>query len=185
MPSALNSGLFDLLNVPAKGLLILSAQPAKFGALDQSLAAYRAAGARLVISLLPDHELAELDLQTIQDDCVRASLAWAHCPIDDLSPPGPLFALRWHGIASHVHALLDDGAGVALHCKAGLGRTGTVAARILIERGLSASDALRLVRQTRPGSIETAAQEQYLQRFATHKTQGVDLSGDTNGGAMR
>lgn len=166
MPSTQNSELFNRLEVPAGGVLILSANPAKFGAVDQALSLYRAEGARLVISLLPHHELRSLGLQSVQDRCAQAGLEWAHCPIDDFAPPGPLFEQHWDGIASRVHSMLDHGEGVALHCHAGLGRTGTVAARILIERGLCASDAIELVRQKRPCSIETAKQENYLQHFA-------------------
>jgi len=61
-----------------------------------------------------------------------------------------------------VHALLDRGDSVALHCRAGLGRTGTVAARVLLERGLNVQAAVDLVRQARPGAIETQVQEAYL-----------------------
>ncbi|MFZ4478800.1 MAG: dual specificity protein phosphatase family protein [Rhodoferax sp.] len=185
MPSPLDSELFSLLEVPAGGLLILSAQPSKFGAVEQALAAYRAAGARHLISLLPDHELLTLGLQSMQDRCAQSGLTWAHCPIDDFSAPGPVFEQHWNGIASRVHSLLDHGEGVALHCRAGLGRTGTVAARILIERGLSASDAIRLVRQTRPGSIETATQEHYLQRHFSQPASGRELSGTASAGVPR
>ena len=166
MPMTPGTDLFSLLAVPAGGWLILSAHPAKFGAADEALAAYRTAGARLLVSLLPDHEMQAIGLQSMPDRCARSGLVWAHCPIDDFSPPGPLFEQHWNGISSCVHALLDRGEGVALHCRAGLGRTGTVAARILTERGLPGLDAIRLVRQTRPGSIETATQEAYLQQFS-------------------
>ncbi len=166
MPATQDSELFNLLDVPAGGILILSAHPAHFGAVDDALLAYRAAGAKLLISLLPHHELRTLGLQSVQHCCAQAGLEWAHCPIDDFSPPGPLFEQHWHGTASRVHSLLDNCEGVALHCRAGLGRTGTVAARVLIERGLCAADAIQLVRQKRPGSIETAKQENYLQHFA-------------------
>jgi len=184
MPSTQDSELFNLLDVPAGGRLILSAQPAKFGALDQAIAAYRRSGARLVVTLLPDQELKSLGLQSLLDHCARHDLTWAHCPIDDFSPPGPAFEQQWNGVATTVTSLLDRGDGVALHCRAGLGRTGTVAALILIERGLSASDAIGLVRQTRPGSIETMAQEEYLRHFASHFAAGLKASGRANGGEL-
>lgn len=63
---------------------------------------------------------------------------------------------------------LNHGHAVALHCWAGLGRAGTVAARILMEReGMRADEAIAYVRQARPGSIETAAQVDYLQSLRT------------------
>lgn len=173
-PFTPGSGLFDLLKVPSGGILILAAQPAKFGSVKQALEAYHGAGARLLVTLLPDHELNALGLQAVRESCEATGLPWAHCPIEDFSAPGLEFERGWRGIASRVHSLLDRGEGVALHCRAGLGRTGTVAARVLMERGLSAKDAIHLVRQTRSGSIETAAQEDYLQHYASISMSAKD-----------
>lgn len=185
LPTTPDSDLFNSLAVPAGGVLILSAHPAKFGAVDKALAAYRATGARLLVSLLPDHELEALGLQSLSQRCAESGLVWAHCPIDDFSAPGPLFEQHWRGIAARVHGLLDQSEGVALHCRAGLGRTGTVAARILIERGLCASAAIALVRQQRPGSIETATQENYLRHGAWQQEPAREVAAGANARASR
>ena len=92
--------------------------------------------------------------------------AWAHCPIEDMTPPGEPFERAWIDTGPRVHALLDRGEGVALHCRAGLGRTGTIAARSLLERGLSLAEAIAAVRRARPGTIETRGQEAYLEALA-------------------
>ncbi len=55
---------------------------------------------------------------------------------------------------------------VLLHCRGGLGRTGVVAARLLMEFGVPVKDAVRTVRAARPGTIETSAQERYLRDLA-------------------
>ena len=140
----------------------MSAQPASRGPMRQALASYRAAGAGLLVSLLPAHELSALGLQSLAEECSQAALRWANCPIDDFAAPAAAFEAAWQHIAPTVHALLDRGDSVALHCRAGLGRTGTVAARILLERGLEVQAAVDLVRQARPGAIETQVQEAYL-----------------------
>lgn len=44
-----------------------------------------------------------------------------------------------------VRQALDGGGRVYLHCRAGIGRTGTVAACLLVEQGLSADEALALL----------------------------------------
>jgi atypical dual specificity phosphatase len=54
---------------------------------------------------------------------------------------------------------------VAVHCFMGWGRTGTFLAAYLISEGMSAEEAIDLVREKRPGSIETHGQEQFLYMF--------------------
>jgi ADP-ribosyl-[dinitrogen reductase] hydrolase len=51
-----------------------------------------------------------------------------------------------------------------MHCYAGLGRTGTIAARLLVEHGMRPDVAIAQVRKIRPGSIETLEQEDYVLR---------------------
>lgn len=156
------SPLFDTLPVPQGGCLILSAQPASLGSTSEALQAYRQAGAELLVSLLPEHEILALGLASLAEDCSAQGLLWAHCPIDDFSAPDEAFEVRWLAVSAKVHTLLDQGLAVALHCRAGLGRTGTIAARILMERGMQLEPAIELVRQVRRGAIETERQEAYL-----------------------
>ena len=49
-----------------------------------------------------------------------------------------------------------------VHCRGGLGRAGTIAARLLVECGWPAAKAIAAVREVRPGAIETRAQEKYV-----------------------
>ena len=61
-------------------------------------------------------------------------------------------------IVKVVSFAVSEGA-VAIHCHAGLGRTGVICACWLIfDRGLYAEEAIELVRQTRKGSIQTRGQ---------------------------
>lgn len=89
-----------------------------------------------------------------------------HLPIKDYDIPSPEFELNWLKHKAHIHALLDINKTIAIHCRAGLGRTGTIAAKILIERGLAPHEAINKLREIRPGSIETKAQENYLKALA-------------------
>jgi protein-tyrosine phosphatase len=54
------------------------------------------------------------------------------------------------------------GSRVLVHCRGGLGRAGTVSARLLVELGVPPVEAIRQVRRVRVGAIETAAQERYV-----------------------
>ncbi len=50
-------------------------------------------------------------------------------------------------------------------CAAGIGRTGTVLAAYLVNTGWEADEAIDYIRQLRPGSIQTAAQEDSVRQF--------------------
>lgn len=70
------------------------------------------------------------------------------------------------GSGSATHPPCPCVQAVAVHCMLGHGRTGTLLACYLCkERHLAGGDAIREIRRLRPGSIETAEQEQAVIRF--------------------
>ncbi len=85
-------------------------------------------------------------------------IEWHHLPIRDVNIPDHLFEEKWIESGYRLRSILTYGGKILLHCRGGIGRTGTIAARLLVEFGFKPSDAVALVRQTRPGTIENAAQ---------------------------
>jgi atypical dual specificity phosphatase len=55
---------------------------------------------------------------------------------------------------------------VAVHCHAGLGRTGTILAAYFVSQGMSAANAIDKVRALRPGSVESESQEGAVAAYA-------------------
>jgi len=58
------------------------------------------------------------------------------------------------------------GEAIVIHCRGGLGRTGIVAARLLVEFGEAPEGALFRVRRARAGTVENRLQEGYVRGLA-------------------
>ncbi|MFX7763978.1 protein-tyrosine phosphatase family protein, partial [Acinetobacter baumannii] len=71
-------------------------------------------------------------------------------------------APAWRVLADGLRAALDRGERLVIHCRAGLGRSGMIAARLLVARGLPVETAIAAVRRARPGAIETSGQEAWI-----------------------
>lgn len=132
--------------------------------LGLDLQAVRDWGAGVLVTLVTEAELVELAVEGLGDAARTLGLGWLHLPIEDVSTPTAAWEADWSRQRRLVHDELDRGGRVVVHCKGGLGRAGTVVARILIERRARPEDAISAVRAVRPGAIETGAQAAYLRR---------------------
>lgn len=92
-----------------------------------------------------------------------AGLLLLHVPVIDMEPPTQEELDR---CVSSIFKANERSMGVAVHCGAGLGRTGVILAGYFVMKGLTAKNAIARVRRLRPGSIETDAQEQTIIEFA-------------------
>ena len=154
---------FDTLAVPGGGCLLLSAFPGRPGHLE----ALADGGAALLLGLTAHQEMAALGLPpaALAARCAALGMAWHHIPIPDMGVAEAAARRAWPALGPRLHRLLDEERAVAIHCRMGLGRTGTLAAIVLVERGLTPAEAIAAVRRARRGSIETAAQERWIARW--------------------
>ncbi len=130
----------------------------------RDLEAIRGWGAAGIISLIEVHEFETLGVVDLPQVAEETGLWWHHLPIRDMWIPNETFEQHWKEVCADLHRHLGGGGRFVIHCWAGLGRTGTIAARLLIERGVRPNQAIREVREARAGAIQTAEQETYLLR---------------------
>lgn len=133
--------------------------------LDNDIQAIRAWGATHLVSIMEDHEFEQLDVRKLPYKAMESGLTWFHLPIRDVSIPDYRFHERWSGMGLRLMNALVDGERVVVHCRGGLGRSGVVAALLLIEAGMDSRDAVDLVRVARPGAIETVQQEAFVRGY--------------------
>ncbi len=150
----------------ATAALIFTPCPGSKGVdLTTSLQQLKAAGAKAVISLTPDEEMTELQVKDLPALCRELDLFWFHCPINDDQAPGLAFAEGWQQAHAMVHQLLRQGGKVAIHCKGGSGRTGLMAAKILLELGLDKIHVKQRVQALRPYALTLKPHLDYFNRL--------------------
>lgn len=128
------------------------------------LDAIRHWGAERILTLVEPKELLELKVPALGHEVHVRGMAWHHLPIADYSVPGEGFELAWLEEGKAIRQLLRQGGKVVVHCKGGLGRAGMIAARLLVELGVPADEAIHQVRAVRHGAIETPAQLAVVRR---------------------
>jgi ADP-ribosyl-[dinitrogen reductase] hydrolase len=119
-------------------------------------------GAAAVVTLLEPKELTSLRVEHLGEEVLRRKMLWFHLPIVDVSIPHEHFEQEWHVAGGELRSMLRRRLDVLVHCRGGLGRAGTIAARLLIELGMKPAKAVEIVRATRPGAIETSDQEKFV-----------------------
>jgi ADP-ribosyl-[dinitrogen reductase] hydrolase len=153
--------------------------------LDVDLEVIKAWGAQAVLTLIAESEFDLLSIKGLGAAVRARGMDWHHFPIPDLGVPTPNDLTHWRTLSPRLHRILEKGGRVLVHCRGGLGRAGTMAALLLVERGRSASEAMGLVRTARPGAIETRVQERLVADYARHKAPPLTrLHASLLGGAI-
>jgi atypical dual specificity phosphatase len=123
----------------------------------------RSHGMEVVVTLTED----PLPRHWVNDAGIMA----VHVPVPDMAAPSDR---QFDTTLEAIRKSHQSGMGVAVHCLAGLGRTGTILAGYLVSLGRPPQEAIREVRRLRPGSIETPGQEDAIHALARHLANSTD-----------
>lgn len=143
-------------------------------------------GATAVVTLQSQQELAGLNVASLGAEVENRGMLWFQLPMANHSAPDEDFERLWVYAGVRLRGLLRSGQQVLVHCGSGLGRTGLIAARLLIELGTSAKAAIASIREARPGTLKDPAQAKYLQSctVARHDAWMDRVLGCLLGGAV-
>jgi protein-tyrosine phosphatase len=134
---------------------------------DDDLDSLALQGVTRVVCLQQANELKLLEppesIELRKESLNQRGIGFLHEPIQDFAAPSVEQAQR---IVAWINTELERGEVVAVHCWAGLGRAGTIAACVLLSKGFSANGAVSLVRYVRPGAIQSDVQEKLIAKFA-------------------
>lgn len=139
------------------GRIGLSPLPVSSGSLDADLDVIRQWQPAIVVSLTEKAEMTALGSGDLGQRLQDFGIDWVHFPVRNYQAPGS-GQVQWADLSSRRHRLLDEGKGVLVHCRYGQGRAGTIALRLLIERGENENTGLLRLRAAREEAVETADQ---------------------------
>lgn len=146
------------------GKLFVSSRPRGGDWLGDETEKWRDSGIQTVVSLLEREEEAELEIRGEAGEVTKQGMRFISFPIPDRGVPrSTAAALR---ALDAVHDELQRGRNVLVHCRQGIGRTGLVAASLLVMDGTDPRSAIEEVSKARGVRVpETADQEQWIYRI--------------------
>ena len=154
-----------LIEGPWPGRLAIVPRPRGGDWLENEVRAWKKMGFDVVVSLLTTDELDELGLADEADLSRAQGLQFCEFPIPDLGIPKSSAAAR--ELVDNLRSDLDVGKQIAIHCRQGIGRSGLIAAGVLIVSGVEPELSIRQVSAARGLSVpETAEQREWVLELA-------------------
>lgn len=127
--------------------IAIAARPRGGDWLGDELRRLQNAGVQILVSMLTQSEIQELGLALESEECQALGLEYMNFAIEDRGTPER--ALEFKGFVSGVVAKLREGKSVAVHCRAGIGRSSLLACSVLVRSGIECSQAWSLVEKAR------------------------------------
>jgi len=143
---------------PGGGRIGVCPLPGRIDGLEADLKTVVAWQPAIVVSMTEIGEMRPHGSEVLGDHLAGHGIDWFHLPIRDFGGPDRDSRAAWPALSERLHGLLDDGQGVLLHCRAGQGRAGMIALRLMVDRGEEPKAALVRLRRVRPHAVETNEQ---------------------------
>ena len=119
-----------------------------------------------LVSLTEPPEYRLLQIADLSERASHHEIAVRRFPIADVDAPPPASMTRFLALVKAILNDVDAGKTVVIHCRGGIGRSGLVAASCLVALGHPPMKAIDRVRSARPGAVEAAVQERWVDAVA-------------------
>lgn len=142
----------------------LMARPRGGESLTEEVQAWQVGSVHTVVSLLEASEVRELDLKAESTLCAEVGIEFRHFPIPDRGVPQS--ANEVHALVAELRNTLAQGKAVAIHCRAGIGRTGLVAGCLLHSLHVPYTNIFHTLSRSRGLAMpDTSAQTEWVERY--------------------
>ena len=154
------------LNVDSGALVLTPCPGTKEVELETALTQLKQQGVEAIVTALDTQELASKGVSELGEKAQQLGMQWFQIEIEDDCAPGAEFMAKWQQASPALHQVIDNGGKVAMHCMGGSGRTGLLAAHLLLEKEWQLDDIVREVQALRPGAFTKSVQVDYIQQVA-------------------
>ena len=159
--------LYWIKGLPKGGLAIM-ARPRAGDWLRDEISDWATENINVVVSLLEPEEVLELELGTEGDLCRERGIEFVSFPIPDRGVPASV--PKTAELARRLATRMAEGRSVAIHCRAGIGRSALIAACVLVCAGIDAGTVLDRVTAARRLKVpDTDDQIAWLHHFAQYR----------------
>ncbi|KJY81638.1 phosphatase [Vibrio galatheae] len=149
------------------GALVLTPCPGTKGVdLDTSLNQLKQQGVEAIVTALDSAELVSKDVAQLGEKAQQLGMQWFQIEIEDDCAPNETFAAKWQQASPALHQIVENGGKVAMHCMGGSGRTGLLAAHLLLEKHWPLEKIIQQVQALRPGAFTKPVQVEYISEIA-------------------
>ena len=144
------------------------------------VAGWQAAGVGTVVSLLEPAEVEDLELELESSSCEAHGIQFVSLPIPDRGVPESAAAAA--ALVGSLVSQLRSGVAVAIHCRAGIGRTGLVAGCVLHELGVPATDIFTVLTRTRGFPVpDTPPQLEWVRQYVRESSVNASPLANASG----
>lgn len=154
--------LYEIESIGSGRLAVMGRPRAGDWAADE-FAGLARLGVTEIVSLLESTEARELGLAEEPAYCAAAGVRFSSFPISDRGVPASPEDLS--RLACRLYHSCAAGSFAAIHCRAGIGRSGLVGAAVLLHGGVTAGEAFSIISKARGLRVpDTAEQSAWLSR---------------------